>query len=723
MSDTGVSLTAWSLAALSQLGDGLRAAWVPMTLTTGLILAGAWLVDRALARRVSAAWRLLPYGVVLVRLLLPAGWQSPLGLFPGSAGPPPVAPGEPVFVLVDAAVVPAAPTWGPGAWLGLAYAAGVLALLARFAVARWRLHRQLRGATPLPLRAEGTPVWRHPMLGPCVVGVWRPRILLPATLVDPVADPEQEQARAFILRHEQAHVRRRDPLLALLLQLACCLAWPVLPLWIASRRIRSLMEEACDERAVAGADGAARRRYGELLLALAEGRLPGPLGHALGFPALGSPLRARLRALGNQRRWPVALQGAAAAVLAAVALACGGESDGDVDAPFDGGDASYPGSAALRLDPAVGPGPSPDDVFSAPGYAPMGRLGKTPATVEPPRLLPSRLALAPELKSTWIRKATPEEVQAAVSASETRARRLRQTAPWVRLEWDATWLCSARAGCSRMGAWKPLDTAIREALEHTGSRALLVDAHQSIPYRRVEEVLAAAKRAGAEELAVSLAPAPSWPQSPSKLPSLQPGAAPVPYSHRDPILSVTASGDLYLWNERVTPAELEDQLRGWLTHSPSNRLLIRGDKQAMNRSAADIMAIAKRAGIANIGILSGPPMVTAGPAAKQGSLDKEIIRGIIRDHIHEVKACYEAQLRKPPFPGGTVRVQFTIGPTGTVDESALADTTMNDALVIDCLVEAIRTWKFPAPEGGGGVVVDFPFLFQPRPETSAAATD
>ena len=29
MSDTGVSLTAWSLAALNQLGDGLRAAWAP----------------------------------------------------------------------------------------------------------------------------------------------------------------------------------------------------------------------------------------------------------------------------------------------------------------------------------------------------------------------------------------------------------------------------------------------------------------------------------------------------------------------------------------------------------------------------------------------------------------------------------------------------------------------------------------------------------------------
>ena len=58
-------------------------------------------------------------------------------------------------------------------------------------------------------------------------------------------------------------------------------------------------------------------------------------------------------------------------------------------------------------------------------------------------------------------------------------------------------------------------------------------------------------------------------------------------------------------------------------------------------------------------------------------------------------------------------MQFTIGPTGTVDESALADTTMNNAQVSDCIVEAIRTWKFPPPEGGGVVVVNYPFVFQP----------
>ena len=333
-----------------------------------------------------------------------------------------------------------------------------------------------------------------------------------------------------------------------------------------------------------------------------------------------------------------------------------------------------------------------------------------------PRLLESNLALAPEGKTA----AAPD--LAASSAGETRARRLRQTAPTVRIFEDGTWLCTARGGCSRTGGAKPLDTALREALVQTGSRAVLVDVYQSVPHGRVEEVLAAAKRAGAEELAASVVPFGDPRQSVPQLPALEPGAPKVTSSHRDPILSVTASGDLYFWGERVTPEQLEDHLRRWLTHSPSRTLLIRGDQLAINRSAVDIMAIAKRAGLQNVGILAGLPESPV-PAAARGSLDKEIIRRVIVDHIHEVKACYDQQLVKRPRLKGRITVQFTINATGAVAESVLSDTTMNNAQVSDCVVAAIRNWKFPAPEGGGIVIVTYPFNFTPaEPDKAPSRT-
>jgi TonB family protein len=686
-------------AALSDFGHQLRATWVPMTLATAAILAAAWLVDRARARRVSAAWRLLLYGAVGGRLLLPASWQSPLGLFPGSAGPPPLAPGEPVFVLLNPAAVAPTPTWDAGAWLALIYLAGVVALLLRLGIARWRLRRQLRAATPLPSMMEGARIWRHPTLGPCVAGVWRPRIVLPAALIDGPADA---QARTFILRHELAHIQRRDPLLALALQIGCCLAWPVLPLWIAAGRMRTLMEQACDERAVAGADGAARRRYGELLLELAESRLPGRLGHVhvLGFPALGSPLRARLRALGSQRRWPVALQGLAVAALGAVALACGGESGDDVDGAIDAGDAS---ASALLLDPAVSM-PWTGGTMTVPGYSP-GRADPR----RRPRLLNDKLALAPEIKVPA--GLTPTTASGASSAGESRTKQLRQTAPTVKFHRDGNWLCTARGGCSRLGGWQSMEAAIREALAHTRSRVLLVDIFDETPQQRVNEVTTTASRAGAEEIVVSQMPIIRRP--PVEVPPLLPGADAVTVSNRDAVLSVTASGALYLWGELVTPERLEELLRRWVNGGQSRTLLIRGDRQAVHRAAVDVMALAKRAGIVNIGILEGPPSTTERTATKRGSLDKEIIRRVISDHIQEVKACYEAQLRQVPWLSGTIRVLFTIGATGSVDTSEIGESTVHDQVVNDCLVKAVRAWKFPPPEGGGVVVVNYPFKFMP----------
>ena len=274
------STIAFSVAAL---GDRLLGALLPMTLATAAILVAAWLADRALERRVAASLRLFLYAAVLARLALPADWQNPLGLLgTRSSGGGVTVAGEAVVFSVEA---PAAPSvaLGPGGWAALLYAAVVLVLLARWIWVRLLLRRRLHACRPLPLREGGVPVMLHEELGPFVAGLLRPRIVLPATLLD----SSDDEALACVLRHEAAHVRRRDPLLSALVQIACILAWPVLPVWIAALRIRTLMEVACDEHALKSADPAARRRYGEVLLALAEGATPQP--RLLGRPPLRIP--------------------------------------------------------------------------------------------------------------------------------------------------------------------------------------------------------------------------------------------------------------------------------------------------------------------------------------------------------------------------------------------------------------------------------------------------
>lgn len=107
------------------------------------------------------------------------------------------------------------------------------------------------------------------------------------------------------------------------------------------------------------------------------------------------------------------------------------------------------------------------------------------------------------------------------------------------------------------------------------------------------------------------------------------------------------------------------------------------------------------------------PDVIPGQANVRGSLDKEIIRRIIRRHINEVKYCYEQELTKKPELGGRIMVQFTIAASGQVIASVLQNSTMGNARVENCTVQAVRRWEFPKPLGGGIVIVSYPFVLTP----------
>lgn len=115
-----------------------------------------------------------------------------------------------------------------------------------------------------------------------------------------------------------------------------------------------------------------------------------------------------------------------------------------------------------------------------------------------------------------------------------------------------------------------------------------------------------------------------------------------------------------------------------------------------------------------------PPAATGNPAAQaRGSLDKELIRKGIRQHISEVRLCYEKELTKDPNLTGRVIVQFTIGRTGKVTESRAVSTSLGSPAVESCITKSVESWVFPAPDGGI-VIVTYPFLFKPEspPTTS-----
>ena len=291
----------------------------------GTALAALFLALQPLLRRaLPARWRYALWLLVLVRFL-PLPWPaSPLHLpaaraarpaaravLPDFSTPTPV-PGLPSpeksapLPTIETAVGMAAPATLPVAprpparvappapspalttpshafsirdGLAALYALGAAAILARLLLSTFGLRTIIRSATPIvdpPLLAllnqarQSLGVPRAPALlaidrlaSPAVVGVWRPRLLLPRKLLALLSDDELH----LIFLHELAHIRRRDVLVNYALALLNILHWFNPVLWFALAQVRADRELACDEVVLSHTSGAS---YGHTLLRLLE---------------------------------------------------------------------------------------------------------------------------------------------------------------------------------------------------------------------------------------------------------------------------------------------------------------------------------------------------------------------------------------------------------------------------------------------------------------------
>lgn len=100
-------------------------------------------------------------------------------------------------------------------------------------------------------------------------------------------------------------------------------------------------------------------------------------------------------------------------------------------------------------------------------------------------------------------------------------------------------------------------------------------------------------------------------------------------------------------------------------------------------------------------------------------LSKRLIREIIGQQIDEVRSCYAAELGDPPSVTGIVQVKFIISPKGRVQTAALESSSLGRQRAETCIVNLVQTWTFPPPEGGGIVVVTYPFVLgTPPPHTA-----
>jgi hypothetical protein len=105
------------------------------------------------------------------------------------------------------------------------------------------------------------------------------------------------------------------------------------------------------------------------------------------------------------------------------------------------------------------------------------------------------------------------------------------------------------------------------------------------------------------------------------------------------------------------------------------------------------------------------PDWTVGQPQVIGSLDKELIRRVIRQHMNEVKFCYERELTRDTSLNGRVVVKFAIGGMGQVMTSAIESSTLANHNGERCIADAVRRWQFSKPQGGL-VIVSYPFVLK-----------
>ncbi|MEM7157498.1 MAG: AgmX/PglI C-terminal domain-containing protein [Myxococcota bacterium] len=122
------------------------------------------------------------------------------------------------------------------------------------------------------------------------------------------------------------------------------------------------------------------------------------------------------------------------------------------------------------------------------------------------------------------------------------------------------------------------------------------------------------------------------------------------------------------------------------------------------------------------GLQGSPDAAEGGLGSPAAALDKDAVRRVVRDHVDDVRGCYEQGLKRDPTLAARVVIEFEIEPTGKVGIAQIVESDLPDpsASVGTCIVDAVLAWTFPAPPDGGDAQVTYPFILEPA-ATSARA--
>lgn len=253
---------------LQALNRSISAGWLVL----------AVVVLRMLLQRAPKGLRMVLWGLVGLRLILPFSVESVLSLIPSAETVSPEILYDPAPAIhsgisaLNQAVNPVlsgsfAPNPGDSVnplqvWipvLALVWLVGIALMLTYTAVSYVRLYRKMRTAVLLRENIFQS----EQVTSPFVLGFLRPNIYLPFRMEEP--------CRSYVIAHEQAHIRQGDPWWKLLGFLLLTVYWFNSLIWLAYVLFCRDIELACDERVIRGLEKEQRAAYSQALLAVSTG--------------------------------------------------------------------------------------------------------------------------------------------------------------------------------------------------------------------------------------------------------------------------------------------------------------------------------------------------------------------------------------------------------------------------------------------------------------------
>ena len=106
------------------------------------------------------------------------------------------------------------------------------------------------------------------------------------------------------------------------------------------------------------------------------------------------------------------------------------------------------------------------------------------------------------------------------------------------------------------------------------------------------------------------------------------------------------------------------------------------------------------------------PRVQTPKMKQSGAIPAAVIQRIVRANYGRFRGCYQTGLRTNPSLQGRVAVRFVIGRDGRVMSAADGGSDLADRGVVNCVVGAMNSLTFPAPDSGI-VTVSYPIILMP----------